>query len=107
MKDKFMFINAHGSWHYECGHFVKRLFHGGVEKIFFRTKERQEYPNYWVKEQLTEQEKIKFVDQWNDTYKERCGMQAVIHPEDNDVLLPYKPLTFEEIIEILSTSFGR
>lgn len=101
MKDEFMFINVHGSWRYERGHFVKRISHGGVERIFFRTTEHQEYPKHWVKKQLTEQEKIKFAAQWNDTYKERCGMQTLIHPEDSDTLLPYKPLAFEKIIEIL------
>lgn len=100
MKDEFMFINVHGLWHYKRGHFVKRISHGGVERIFFRTEERQEYPKHWVKEQLTEQEEIEFVNQWNNTHKERCRMQTVIHPEDSDALLPYKPLTFEEIIKI-------
>ncbi len=92
------FINAHGTLIYADGHFVQRTIKGIVMNFFRDNSTGEEYPEHWVKDHLSEREKADFAAQWNNTYKENCKKQILIHPEDREILCRYKPMTFEEII---------
>jgi hypothetical protein len=93
-----MFVNVHGSWRYADGHFVQRP-NKGIVKTFFRDNSSgEEFPEHWTRKTLSEQEKAEFVAQWNESHQARCKAQIAIHPEDKDVLVGYKPMSFDEII---------
>lgn len=94
------FINVHGTWIYVDGHFVQRTVKGLVRNFFRDNSTGKEYPERWVKDYLSECEKADFAAQWNKTYQENCEKQILIHPEDKEILSCYKPMTFEEIVEL-------
>ena len=94
------FINEHGFWLYKEGHYVKRNVHGKTLTFFRISPTGEEYPEDWVKEQLTENEKAEFTVQYNETFKRNCKVQKTIHHEDEELFEKFVPLTFEEIIEL-------
>ncbi len=94
------FINVHGTWIYVDGHFVQRTIKGKCINFFRVSPTGEEYPERWIKDHLSEQEKNDFTAQWNKAYYERCERHIFIHPEDKEILHSYKPMTFEEIVEL-------